>query len=314
MIAAVGLLAAAGVLGFLAPRWLDRLADPRRDPRVALGAWLASQAMFVGVIAAVPIVLWVRPGERWHILPSATLVCAQSLRESGTVPWFFVLEAAICAAALAAIVRIVVVVSRRLLRYRRITDEHAWTLRLVGRRDPAEADDVYHLHGHRFAAYSIGGREPAIALGTGLASLAPGARDAVLAHERAHLRGRHHALVAWADALAAALSIVPLARVGAIWIRILVELSADRHAAAMCGPGAVCDALGSCSGAGRSGSMPTGSHLEDRAAWLAAARVPHRGMRCVHYPLALTVSALPVLVSVSSVMAAFVAYCAVRSG
>lgn len=313
MIAAIGLLVATVVLGFAAPHWLGLLAAPHRHPRVALAAWLTSQALFVGVVAAVPLVLWVRPGDRWHLLPASTLSCVSSLRQNGTVPWFLAVEATLWAVGLLLFGRIALVVSTGLLRHRRATQEHASVLRLVGRRNSTDGDDVFHLSGPGVAAYSIGGRSPAIVLGTGVIDLEPPAREAVLAHERAHLRGRHHLLVAWADALSTAVPVVPLARVGATWVRVLVELSADRHAAASCGSSAVCAALERWHDAprgSRSVPMPAGGFVEDRVVWLAGLRASRRGAKVLHYPLAFTLSALPVLATVSVVVTALAAYCA----
>ncbi|CAM2769344.1 M56 family metallopeptidase [Prescottella defluvii] len=313
MIAAVGLAVAAAVLGFAAPRWLSLLAAPHRHPRVALAAWLSSQVLFVAVVAAVPLVLWMRPGDRWHLLPASTLSCVNSLRRNGTVPWFSAVEATFWAVGLLVLGRIVVVVSRALLRHRRVTAEHASVLRLVGRPTGADGGDVFHLAGHGGAAYSIGGRTPAIVLGSGAIALEPSARAAVLAHERAHLTGRHHLLVAWAGALHAAVPVLPLARVGATWIRVLVELSADRHAAASCGSGAVCAALESWPGEARDArpaAMSAAGFVEDRVVWLSGSRASRRGAQALHYPLALTLSALPVLTVFSGVVAAFAAYCA----
>ncbi|RDI20523.1 peptidase M48-like protein [Rhodococcus sp. AG1013] len=317
MIAAIGLTVAAVVLGFAAPHWLGLLAAPHRHPRVALAAWLSSQALFVGVVAAVPLVLWVRPGDRWHLLPSSTLSCVNSLRRNGTVPWFSAVEAALWGAGLLVLGRIVVVVSRALLRHRRITEEHASVLRLVGRPTVTDGDDVFHLVGQGVAAYSIGGRSPAIVLGTGVRELDPSARAAVLAHERAHLTGRHHLLVAWAGALNAAVPFVSVARVGATWIRVLVELSADRHAAASCGSGAVCAALESWHGEARDprpAAMSAAGFVEDRVVWLSGLRAPRRGAQVLHYPLALALSALPVLATFSAVVAALAASCAIFGG
>jgi beta-lactamase regulating signal transducer with metallopeptidase domain len=65
----------------------------------------------------------------------------------------------------------------------------------------------------------------------------------VLAHERAHLTGRHHLLVAVAQALRATLPFVPLFRRAPSAVRDLVELAADLAAVHACGPAAVRNAL-----------------------------------------------------------------------
>lgn len=314
MIVAAGLLVAAGVLGFAAPRWLDRLAAPHRHPRVSLAAWITTQVLFVTMVAAVPVVLWLRPGDRWHLMPAATVACVRSLRETGTVPWFLALEAVTWGVGVLLFGWIAIVVSRGLLRHRRASDEHASVLRLVGRPVVRDGADVVELHGQGFEAYSIGGRAPAIVLGAGTASLDPITRAAVLAHERAHLRGRHHLLVAWADALRVALPVVPLAREGATWVRVLVELSADRQAATSCGSGAVSAALVAGSGRARSGASSDAGYIEDRIAWLSALRTPRRGVAALHYPLAFALSALPALATSSIVVTAIAYYCATLGG
>jgi hypothetical protein len=62
-------------------------------------------------------------------------------------------------------------------------------------------------------------------------------------HEVAHLRGRHHLLVALTQDLAAALPILPLFRQAPAAVRQLVELAADAAAASACGRAAVRAAL-----------------------------------------------------------------------
>ncbi|MGW4592714.1 hypothetical protein ACWEKJ_35815 [Amycolatopsis thermoflava] len=58
----------------------------------------------------------------------------------------------------------------------------------------------------------------------------------MLVHERAHLAGRHHQLVALADALRTALPFLPLFRDAPGALRELVELAADVAATRRCGP------------------------------------------------------------------------------
>lgn len=61
------------------------------------------------------------------------------------------------------------------------------------------------------AAYCVAGRYPTVILTTGaLRALDPDQLDAVLAHERAHLAGHHHRLLALTPAMVAlALGRVP---------------------------------------------------------------------------------------------------------
>jgi hypothetical protein len=73
--------------------------------------------------------------------------------------------------------------------------------------------------------------------------LTPAAVRAALEHERAHLRGRHHLLVAVVETLAAALPACPLLRAAPAAVKDLVELAADAGAARRCGAAAVREAL-----------------------------------------------------------------------
>ena len=82
------------------------------------------------------------------------------------------------------------------------------------------------------AAYCVPGRPAAIVLTSGaLAVLDPGQLTAVLAHERAHLAGRHHLLIALTRGLAATFPGVPLFIRGPAEVARLAEMCADDVAA-----------------------------------------------------------------------------------
>jgi Zn-dependent protease with chaperone function len=82
------------------------------------------------------------------------------------------------------------------------------------------------------AAYCVAGRQPTVILTTGaIQALDPGQLDAVLAHERAHLTGRHHRLVAMARIGREVLPFLPLMRDAEEQVARLVELHADDAAA-----------------------------------------------------------------------------------
>src|SRR5581483_11167359 len=81
------------------------------------------------------------------------------------------------------------------------TREHAEAARIVGHR--AGGDAAFVLDASRPAVYCVPGRPPTIVVTTGaLAVLEPGQLTAVLTHERAHLAGRHHLLLAATRSLA----------------------------------------------------------------------------------------------------------------
>lgn len=162
-------------------------------------------------------------------------------------------------------------------------------------------------------AYSVAGRPALIVASEGLRRQLP--RDAVAAvleHERAHIRGRHHLIVAIAEALAVTLPRLPLMRRSPSLVRALVELSADSIAARSHSPEAVRAALLGMSGgptpAHALGMGPDGIAL--RLAAMSSGRSEHRRLRrALHSGLAGAVAVLlPAFASATLLAAANVAF------
>jgi len=76
-----------------------------------------------------------------------------------------------------------------------------------------------------------------------LAVLGPGQLQAVLAHERAHLRSRHHLTLTASSALARAFPHVPLLAQASAELAVLAEMAADDAAARRHDPGDLAAAL-----------------------------------------------------------------------
>jgi Zn-dependent protease with chaperone function len=94
------------------------------------------------------------------------------------------------------------------------------------------------------AAYCVAGRHPTVILTTGaVQALDPGQLEAVLAHERAHLAGRHHRLLAVARIGRQVLPFLPLMRDADQQVARLVELHADDAATRGCDPRSLATAL-----------------------------------------------------------------------
>jgi Zn-dependent protease with chaperone function len=103
---------------------------------------------------------------------------------------------------------------------------------LTGRREDAYGGALVIDH-PAAAAYCLPGRRHEVVFTTAaLAALDREEVDAVLAHERAHLRGRHHLVLAVPSALARAFPPVPAFRDAARELARLVEMRADDVAAA----------------------------------------------------------------------------------
>ncbi|MBW0104400.1 M56 family metallopeptidase [Pseudonocardia sp. KRD291] len=117
------------------------------------------------------------------------------------------------------------------------------TLRLLAPAGRWERD-VLWLEYPDALAFSLGGPDRAVVMSNRVGELlSPSEVDAVVAHERAHLAGRHHLQVLVADALASAAPMVPLYRQAPGAIRRLIELAADDEAARQAGAPVVHRAL-----------------------------------------------------------------------
>jgi Zn-dependent protease with chaperone function len=131
---------------------------------------------------------------------------------------------------------------------------HVDAVRLVGRRSPGVPALV--VDHDRPVAYCVPGRDGQVVLSSAaLAALTTDQLGAVLEHEWAHLRGRHHLAVLWARALERAFPRVRLFRTAAREIGVLLEMCADDAAARRWGRSAVASALRSLS----SGPSPAGA-------------------------------------------------------
>ena len=94
------------------------------------------------------------------------------------------------------------------------------------------------------AAYCVAGPQPTVVVTTGaLQALDSAQLDAVLAHERAHLAGRHHRLVAMATIARQVLPFLPLMRDADEQVTRLAELHADDTALRSSDPGPLATAL-----------------------------------------------------------------------
>lgn len=225
MTVALALLLASAAVGWAAPSLLRRLGDPV----VALVGWLASIAAVV-TTSAIATVLLLLPEHGFSAL-DALHHCWESVAH-GTTPTIEVLSGVIGAVLLTGLlVRFAVVGTRAARRRAHAREEHLSVLRLAGRREAGAHPTVWLDH-ERPLAFSLAGKPGIVVATEGLhRHLSPSEVDAVLDHERAHLDGRHHLLVAAADAVAAALPVLPLFTRAASTIRELVEMSADLTAA-----------------------------------------------------------------------------------
>jgi beta-lactamase regulating signal transducer with metallopeptidase domain len=270
--AALALLAGAVIAGWLIPGALQRVDLRRRDPLLLIVAWLVSMA---GVLLATAtgVLLLLLPDHG----PGASLLAAVhscwSAVQHGSPPRVEEVAGVIGVALLVAFAARLAVVSVRGFRKRcHKRQENLSVLRLVARPVTSPSDILWLAHDQPLA-FSMAGRPGTVVATEGLTRhLDPGAVAAVLAHERAHLNGRHHLLVAIADAVRATFPFVPLFRDAPRAIRDLVELAADVVAARDCGPVAVRTALLKVT---RHGAPSTSLAMAQDAVDLRLARLRH---------------------------------------
>jgi beta-lactamase regulating signal transducer with metallopeptidase domain len=217
-----------------APALLSRLTARGISPRLGLAAWLTAMASALASAAAALEFLARAAADGWSRLAEvvcrsvAGRACAQTVY-TGAV-FELVLAAITVVAALAAVV-LAWRYGRGVQRARRQTRAHAEAARITGRKLPGVTAAVV-LDAPRPAAYCVPGRPGTIVLTSGaLALLDPPQLAAVLAHERAHLAGRHHLLAVLTRGLAAVFPAVPLFTQGPENVTRLAEMCADDAAA-----------------------------------------------------------------------------------
>lgn len=241
------LLVGSTLVGLYGHRPLLWLAERRIDPTILLTGWvLSTVGLVISTVATISLVAL--PADE-H--PSAGVFrlaggCWTAL-SSGYLPgWREGMAALSVAGSAGILLRLGRAMGER-LRHRRDRAPHVEQLRLLAAGTPA--GEPLWVRDDRPLALSIGGRPGLIVMSDSLrADLTPAAVAATFEHERAHLRGRHHVLVALGDTLGAALPVVPLLRAAPLAIRDLVELSADAQAARRCGSAAVREALSRLTG------------------------------------------------------------------
>jgi Zn-dependent protease with chaperone function len=252
-------------VAWLMPALLSRLTARGGSPRLGLAAWLTAMASAVGAAIAA---LWFLAGAAvsgWPGLAQAVCrsvaghVCAPTMYRGALFELALATATALAVAtALGAAWRYGRGVQRAQARAR----AHGQAARIAGRamtpvpqHDAPQHDAPQHdapLHDTRPhdarphaaaqravvldapqpAAYCVPGRPATIVLTTAaLAILDADQLTAVLAHERAHLAGRHHLLTGLTRGLAAVFPAVPLFTRGPLEVARLAELRADDAAA-----------------------------------------------------------------------------------
>lgn len=216
------------------PSPLARLTAPGMNARLGLTVWLTAMASVLASLLVALRYLVSGAVAGWSLLAEAVCRSVAGHACSPLVYRSAMLEIPLGAAAVGGALIAAAFAwqyGRWLQRSRQRTRAHAEAAWITGRSLSATTGAVV-LDVPELAAYCVPGRPPAIVLTTGaLAVLDRAQLIAVIAHEKAHLAGGHHLLVAVTRGLAAAFPAVPLFTRGAVEVARLTEMCADDTAA-----------------------------------------------------------------------------------
>jgi Zn-dependent protease with chaperone function len=240
--AAAVLIGYAAGVGTLGRRLLGRAGWTARAPLLAIVTYLAAAWSAVAALALAGLTLAVRATALGGGLSHLIGACVLRLRETYGAPGGAAVAGLglILAGAVAA--RTVLAATTHLRAAGQQALRHAEAARIVGRAEPA-LGAVLVEHSEP-VAYCVAGRRPTVILSTGaLQALDPAQLSAVLAHERAHLAGHHHRLLAMARISRLVLPVLPLMRDAEAQVERLIEMHADDAAARSGDPRSLATAL-----------------------------------------------------------------------
>ena len=240
-IAAV-LVAYAACVGTLGSRMLSRARWTARAPLLAIVTYLAAGWSVVAALGLAGLTLAVHATALSGGLSHLIGACVLRLRATYGTPGGATVAGLGLTLAGAVAARTAFTTVTHLRSTGQQALRHAQTARLVGRPEPA-LGAVLVEHSQP-AAYCVAGRHPTVVLTTAaVQALDPGQLDAVLAHERAHLAGRHHQLIALAKIGRRVLPFLPLMRDADAQVARLAEMHADDAATRTSDPRSLATAL-----------------------------------------------------------------------
>lgn len=230
MIAPVTLALFAVLASTAGGRLLRRSGWPERSPRLGIIAWqaLSGSIVVAAVLGGAALALPTLPLT--VDLAELLSACAMALQAEYATPGGAALSATGGVFAAVVVGRVGYCLAAELVTARRERTGRLRVLSSIARRH--DAVDALVVDHPVPGAYCLPGRCRAIVLTTSaLAALDDAQLAAVLWHEQAHLRGRHHLVLAAASALRHAFPMVPAFRDAPGELDRLVEMLADDIAA-----------------------------------------------------------------------------------
>lgn len=245
---AVCLLAYALSVTVLGPAMLSRVTRASAAPRWGIGAWLVMMGSVL-VAAVTAVALFVsQTVTSWGRIGSVLTGCVAGLGMIARGGYGDLVQVGVLALAAMSTLAVAILIGRAALtlhRMRRDSHRHLHAVRIaVGDTTPRGPDGAFVVDSDRRGVYCLAGRPHTIVVTrAALDALDDAQLAAVLAHERAHLSGRHYQVLALTRALSTLFPRVRLFTDGAAAVARLLEMRADDVAARRHSPDTVVDAL-----------------------------------------------------------------------
>lgn len=235
MTSAALLVAYAVAAGSLGAAWLHEAGWTSRSPRLAIAAWQGLAASVLLALGAAGLAIAITLPHVAEDLSRLLSLCAESLRMGYAAPGGTPAALLGVTLFLSLMARASWCAVRTLRSDRHERRKHVDALDVLGHRDLLPGALVIE---HEMPyAFCVGGRQHRVVVTTALLrTLSVEEVDAVLAHEHAHLRQRHHVALLVCQILVATLApFFPVLRRGMVDVRLYAELSADDSARARVG-------------------------------------------------------------------------------
>jgi Zn-dependent protease with chaperone function len=247
MSTAVCLLAYSMVVLVIGPPLLSQVTASGAAPRLGITVWVAAMISVLGAWLVAVILFAADLDRAWGHVDQLLAGCFAALRALALGGYGGFLQAGLAVLTALTVLALGVLGARVVAALRRgriHTRRHAEAAQLAAGDAPRGPGGSLVVDAPYRSVYCLGGRPRTIVITRPALSVLDDAQlAAVLAHEQAHLRGRHHLLLANTRALAKVLPRLTLFTQGSAEIARLAEMCADDVAARRHSGDTVVDAL-----------------------------------------------------------------------
>lgn len=244
---AVCLLAYVATVTVLGPALLSRATRDGAAPRFGVCAWLVAMSSVPAASVGALALFVTQTVVSWGQIGAVLTGCLFGLGRIARGGHGNALQVGMLVLATLSAMAVLVLGTRAAVALRRshlATEEHVRAARIAAGDTPPGPGGALIIDSQRRGVYCLAGRPPTVVMTSGaLQALDEAQLAAVLSHERAHLTGRHHQLLALTGTLSRILPRLRLYTEGASEVARLLEMCADDAAARRHSPDTVVDAL-----------------------------------------------------------------------